>query len=237
MASRLVVTSRARLQSRVALALAAVLGLVALGSAFEWGRRAAGHDAWATAETRDRLAGRISELDAENEALRWDLALLRTAGRVEQEGYQRVTGDLDDLQSQIAELKEELAFYRGIMSPADGSTGLQIQTVQISAGSERGLYRLRLVLVQAGSQNRRQKGTVQVTVEGDQGGKIVRLPIAPLAEDGSDRRYSFQYFQILRQDVKLPPDFKPRLVEVALQPSRKKDDPITGSFPWRIVRN
>ncbi len=76
-----------------------------------------------------------------------------------------------------------------------------------------------------------------MTVEGDQGGTIVRLPIAPLAEDGSDRRYSFQYFQILRQDVKLPPDFKPRLVEVALQPSRKNDDPITGSFPWRIVRN
>ncbi|MGB5621292.1 MAG: DUF6776 family protein, partial [Gammaproteobacteria bacterium] len=195
------------------------------------------HDAWAAAETRDRLAGRIRELDAENEALRWDLALLRTAGRVEQEGYQRVTGDLDDLQSQIAELKEELAFYRGIMSPADGNAGLQIQTVQISPGSERGLFRLRLVLVQAGSQSRRQKGTVQVTIEGDQGGETVRMPIAPLAEDGGDRKYSFQYFQILRQDVTLPRDFNPQLVEVVLQPSRKQDEPVTGSFPWRIVGN
>lgn len=235
MSSRLVVTSRARMNSRVALGLAAVLGLIALGGAFEWGRRAAGYDAWAASENRDRLAQRIGELDAENEALRWDLALLRTTGRVEQEGYERVTGDLDDLQSQIAELKEELAFYRGIMSPVDGSTGLQIQTVQVYPGAERGSFRLRLVLVQAGSQNRRRKGQVQVTVVGERGGKTERLPIEPVAEDGSDLRYSFQYFQILRQDVKLPGDFQPRLVEVTMQPSRKSEDPVTASFPWRMT--
>ena len=237
MSSRLVVTSRARLNSRVALGLAAVLGLIALGGAFEWGRRAAGYDAWASAETRDRLAQRIAALDAENEALRWDLALLRTTGRVEQEGYERVTGDLDDLQSQIAELKEELAFYRGIMSPADGSSGLQIQTVQVSRGAEPGSYRLRLVLVQAGSQNRRRKGIVKVAVVGDQGGQTTRFPVGPVAEDGSGLRYSFQYFQIVRQDVKLPGDFQPRLVEVTMQPSRKSEDPVTGSFPWRVTGN
>lgn len=235
MSSRLVVTSRARLTSRLALGLAAVLGLIALGSAFEWGRRAAGHDAWASAETRDRLARRIAELDAENEALRWDLALLRTTGRVEQEGYERVTGDLDDLQSRIADLEKELAFYRGIMSPADGSTGLQIQTVQVSRGAERGSYRLRLVLVQAGSQNRRRKGIVEVAVVGDQGGKTTRLPVGPVAENGSGLRYSFQYFQVVRQDITLPGDFEPRQVEVTMQPSRKSEDPVTGSFPWRVT--
>ncbi len=233
MASRLVVTPRTRLNSRLALGMAAVLGMVALGGSFEWGRRAAGYHAPAAAEARDLLAARISELDKENEALRWDLALLRTTGRVEQEGYQRVTGDLDDLQSQIAELKEQLAFYRGVMSPADGSTGLQVQTVQVQPGQDDRSYQLRLVLVQAGRQSKRQKGTVHLNVVGDKAGETITLPIGAAGKDESGLKYSFQYFQILRQDVSLPGGFLPRLIEITLQPSRKSEDPVTGSFPWQ----
>jgi len=233
MTSRLVVSPRARLNSRLALGMAALLGIVALGGSFEWGRRAAGYHASAAAETRDRLAARIRELDEENEALRWDLALLRTTGRVEQEGYQRVAGDLDDLQSQIAELKEQLAFYRGIMSPADGNSGLQVQTVQVQPGQEDREYQLRLVLVQAGRQSKRQKGTVHLGVVGDQAGESVTLPVDAETGDDSGLHYSFQYFQILRHDVRLPRGFQPRLIEVTLQPSRKSEEAVVSSFPWQ----
>jgi len=185
---------------------------------------------------RGQLGARILELEAENDALRWDLALLRASGRVDREGFSRVSERFDDLHSQIAELKEQLSFYQGIMSPADGRTGLQIQTVQTHRGIDPGQYRLRLVLVQAGRQGSRIRGKVDLTLIGERGGENVKLGLDALGGGDDDLAYAFRYFQILERDVIVPRDVVPLQVVVTLHPSRKGEEPVSETFPWQVVR-
>ena len=167
--------------------------------------------------------------------------MLRTSDRIDQEAYSQVSVDLDDLQSQIAELNEELAFYRGIMSPSDGRSGLQIKAVQISPGSDSGAFSLRLILVQAGRHDTRVQGGVDLSVVGesidadnDQSVDPMTINMSQLTGETDKLRYSFRYFQILDRDISLPVGFRPDTVEVSLSGGRKADA-VTASFPWQIT--
>ena len=57
--------------------------------------------------------------------------------------------NLADLQAQVLRHREELTFYRGIVSPEDGIGGLRIQSFNVMAGAAERHYRVRLVLVQS----------------------------------------------------------------------------------------
>lgn len=184
---------------------------------------------------RRQLGARLLELERQNDELRWDLALLRASDRIDREGYTGLSERFDDLHSQIAELKEQLSFYQGIMSPAEGRDGLQVQTVQAQRGIEPGQFRLRLVLVQAGRQGSRVRGSVDLAVIGDRDGENVKFGLDALGAGDDDLSYAFRYFQTLERDVTLPRDVAPLQVVVTLRSSRKNADPITETFPWRVV--
>jgi hypothetical protein len=230
----IIVSGQGSSRLRTVLVVAAVLGAFTVWGVFEWGRRAGGHDALEATRMRQALADQISTLEIENADLRRELALMRAAGRVDRESYGRVSREIDDLESQVAELNEELAFFRGIMSPADGDAELQVQTVQIHpAGGDRA-YRLRLVLVQPGPQDKRVTGALEVAVSGDDGAGKRRLSIAELGGEPADLRYAFRYFQIVEREITLPEGFSPERIDIRLRPARRGADEIELSFPWRL---
>jgi hypothetical protein len=213
---------------------AAVLAALAVWGVFEWGRRAGGHDALETSRVRQALADQIATLEIENADLRRELALMRAAGRVDRESYGRVSREIDDLESQVAELNEELAFFRDVMSPADDDSDLQVQTVQIQPADGERAYRLRLVLVQPGPQDKRVTGALEVALSGNHDDGKTRLSIAELGGEPAKLRYAFRYFQILERDVTLPEGFSPERVDIRLRPARRGADAIEVSFPWRL---
>jgi hypothetical protein len=241
MPSKLVVKSHEPTRLWVALAVAALLAILAAWGLFEWGSTSAGYKRVEAARVRGELNEQISVLETENGALRRDLAVLRTSDRIDQEAYSQVSVDLDDLQSQIGELNEELAFYRGIMSPADGRSGLQIKALQISPGSDPDHFSLKLILVQAGRHDARVQGSVDVSVVGESiaaesegSGETVTINLSQLTVDSDKLRYSFRYFQILERDIVLPMGFKPATVEISLSAGRKADA-VTESIPWQLA--
>jgi hypothetical protein len=210
---------------------AVVLGSVTVWGAFEWGRRAGGYDALEADRARRSLASEILRLQTENENLRRELSLMKAAGRVDSEAYGRVSREIDDLHSQIVELNEELAFYRGIMAPGEGQTGLQVQTVQIEPGDGDRVYRVRLVLVQMGRQNRRVSGSVRVAVVGARG--TAPVPLQAPDNEAQDLQFAFRYFQILEGEVVLPEGFQPERLDVHLDPAGKGQEDVDLTFPWQ----
>ena len=236
MANKLVIRQNTPARARWMLAIAAVLAFLALWGLFESGRKAGGFDRFDAARQRADLRAEIATLEEQNETLERELAIARTADKIEQEAYGQVSEELGDLQSQIAELNKELAFYRGIMAPADGNSGLQIQAVQLFENGGDRDFQLKLVLIQAGPQDRRVKGSVEVALlAGNNGeGEARRLDLQEVAEDSADLLYSFRYFQVLERDLTLPDDFQPVEIEVNLKPS-SKDDAIVAAFPWRLA--
>jgi hypothetical protein len=234
MSDRLVIKRHAPGRGRSILAAALVLGIVSLWGLFEWGRKAGGYERIEATRVEAELREELGRLEAANDDLARQLAVVETARKVEDQAYGQVSAELDDLQSQIAELQKELAFYRGIMSPADGREGLQIQTLQLSENGGDGRYQLKLVLIQAGPQNKRVNGAVDVALVGPRSGGTEprRLNLAEVASSADDMSYSFRYFQVLERDFVLPDDFLPAEIEVNIKPS-SKGDPVVAAFPWR----
>jgi hypothetical protein len=202
--------------------------------AFERGQLSAGHDAVGEARQRKALADRVSRLQAENGRLNAKVAELEMARRLDRDAYGQVERTLGEMQSQLARQGDDLAFYRSIVSPADGVQGLRIQRFEVDSGATPAEFVLKLTLVQAMRHDSVVSGLVQVVVNGMQGDRPARLPVGdPGGRSRDSVPFSFRYFQTLEQVVTLPEGFQAFEVDVEARSGRLRA-PIRHSFPWKV---
>jgi hypothetical protein len=132
--------------------------------------------------------------------------------------------------------REELAFYRGIVAPADGSSGLKIQELSVTAGPASSEYRLRLVLVMASARHDRSvSGSVSLALEGAHDGNPVSYSLEELVGD-SDAAigFSFRYFQDFERELTLPAGFVPDRIMVEVNPKGRSAKVIRQAFEWSV---
>jgi hypothetical protein len=221
---------------RRALLICAVLGsIVAMYLMYEWGRLDGGYSKFAEIQRRRDLNTHIEQLQDENERLRAEVASAELSRNVDNKAYADVEKNLADLQAQVLKHREQLTFYRGIVSPEDGIGGLRIQRFQVLPGAAEHHYRLRLVLVQSMRQESVVSGSVIVQLEGVRDNRPVQLPLSETGEttraDGQ-LAFQFRYFQNLEQDIVLPDGFEPRAVNVEVRSARLA--PVRESYPWQV---
>jgi cell division protein FtsB len=106
-------------------ALLLALALVCAYLTYEFGRISAGYDVVDAAQEREAYEDRIDTLHAEIADLKQEVALLETHREIDREAYREVEGSLTSLQAKIQEQRDAIAFYRGIVSPRDGNSGLR----------------------------------------------------------------------------------------------------------------
>jgi hypothetical protein len=183
------------------------------------------------------LKRHLAEEQAAGDELRRQLAIVQTSGEIDRETYSRVESNLGDLQAKIQAQEEELAFYRGIVSPQDGVAGLRIQSLEVLPGDGERRYTLRVVLVQAIVHSRKISGEVKLQLEGVRDGQTMSLDVADLAAgDGRyDMGYEFRYFQGLETDLELPVGFEPQRVNVEIVPHEARADHVSQSFDWSVA--
>lgn len=75
------------------------------------------------------------------------------------------------LQDENMRLREDVAFYKGIMSERSGAGALQLQRVQFIRGGLPGEYRYRIALVQRGGKGKAISGSLRLAVQGVQQGR------------------------------------------------------------------
>ena len=146
---RLVVRYHSPWRRRIVLAATAVGALVLLYGIYEWGRFEGGYNKFAEVQRRRELMAKIEALEEANAKLRAEVAAAELAREVDRKTYADIEKTLAELQAQVLKQREELTFYRGIVSPEDGIGGLRIQRFQVLSGGVDNHYRLRLVLVQS----------------------------------------------------------------------------------------
>ena len=115
------------------------------------------------------LTAQVERLEAENRKLQAKVAELEMSRRLDRDAYGQVERTLGSLQSQLARQGDDLAFYRSIVSPADGIQGLRIQRFEVAPGAEPREVLLKLTLVQAMRHESLVSGLAQVTISGMQG--------------------------------------------------------------------
>ena len=201
---------------------------------FEFGRIQANYNIVDAANERQAFEARIAELQAEIVSLKETVALLETHQDIDREAYKEVEGSLTALQATIQEQKDEIAFYRGIISPEDGTAGLRVQDLRLSRGeSERSFY-VRLVLIQALKHDRKVSGDVSFTIEGMQDGAAASYGYAQLLPEAAESKwaFSFRYFQDFDREIVLPDGFEPERIKLEVRSRTRSISSIEESFAW-----
>ena len=215
---------------------AVLLGLAVIAAylVFEYGRIKAGYDIVDVAAERQAYEDHIATLDDEIETLKQQIALLETHREIDRQAYSEVESSLVALQAKIQEQQDAIAFYRGIVSPADGKSGLRVQDLKLTRGKAEREFNLRLVLVQAMKHDRKVSGDVTLSVEGSQDGEAKSYPLAQLIPDGDAAgwAFSFRYFQDFDRQLVLPDGFTPERIHVEVRSKTRSISSIEESFAW-----
>ncbi len=209
--------------------------LVAAYLVFEFGRIQARYNIVDSIAERQAHREQIRELEAQIALQREQIALLRTHREIDRSAYEKVEASLGGLQRKIQEQREAIAFYRGIISPANGEHGLRVQDLRVTKGSGEREYHVSLVLVQVMQHERSVEGSVAFSVEGAEDGVAVTYTLEQLvpADVDSDWPFSFRYFQTFERDVILPDGFTPEKVNIEVRSRTRSVASIEQSFVWQ----
>ncbi len=201
---------------------------------FEFGRIQANYNIVDAGRERQEFEARIAALNAEIGALQEDVALLETNRDIDRSAYKDVETSLVTLQAKIQEQTTEIAFYRGIISPADGVAGLRVQDLRLTRADTERAFTVRLVLVQSLKHNRTVSGDVGLSVEGMQDGTAVSYPYSQLLGDEKDSSwpFKFRYFQDFDREIILPDGFTPENIKIEVRSKTRSISSIEESFSW-----
>lgn len=217
-------------------AILVVVALVVLGwGVYETGRAIAGHDFVAAREERRQLLNDLQRNERENADLRARLAIVERSSQVDSVAHGDLRTMLADLNAEILTLREELEFYRGIVSPADTRRGLRVHDLRLEPMDGTQAWRFRLVLIQAMQHDRQAQGTARLTIVGTGVGSPQRIALSELGDVPEDGiAFDFRYFQEFDGDILLPEGFVPNRVEVELVPRSSRDGRVEQVFDWPV---
>ncbi len=182
--------------------------------------------------TRDLRAART-----ENGTLRDQVAYLGRSQEIDGAACGTVKQSLTQLQAEASDLREQLAFYRGIVSPKESQAGVRVYDFKVTKlKNAANLYRYDLVLIQSVRNEKRVGGVIDVIVEGLKAGQKQSLRLGELAADNNKNLlFSFKYFEEFSGQLRLPEGFRPLRASVALQPDGDSAPKIEDEYEWAKI--
>lgn len=203
---------------------------------YRHGLRSAGSELVVLERSRDALEQEVEALQDENATLRQQLAVTQRSSEIDRHATLELRNAMGDLREDSLALQKELDFYRGIVSPKDGRSGLNIERFAIQPGTAPGHYLYSLVLTQLRNNQRYVNGVVDVAIEGLQDGRITVLPLTSLAPgEHKPLKYKFRYFQDFAGEIKIPKGFEPKRVKIRLVPGGKgQPRGVEKSMDWPV---
>jgi cell division protein FtsB len=204
--------------------------------AFDHGQQQASFDSESARSKHEALQQRADTLARENREIKARIAILERSAQVESIAKAELTKSMQAMQEQEAELQEELAFFRGIVSPEKGKTGLNVYDFRVVDARE-GLYHYKLLLTQATKNDRLAEGVVSVKLTGVGEGREKTIDLSEISVPKETKLvFKFRYFQDMNGSFQLPSGFKPRTVEISLLPSKpKKAENLVKTFDWSEI--
>jgi hypothetical protein len=183
---------------------------------------------------QETLESRISELESRNENLVHKNAQLTGASKIEHDAYEKANKTLVGLQKEILELKEQLVFYQGIVSPEQLALGINVQSFELVKKNDLGLYSYKLVLTKRGKSSQYVKGSIDFLVKGQVGDEQKNLRLKEIKQEFKDKdvKFTFRYFQVFEGEFLLPAQFEPYDIDLMIKPTTKKIKDFTETVSW-----
>jgi hypothetical protein len=180
-----------------------------------------------------QLERRNRELVNESSGLRDRVAILERSSQIDQQAAQAVKSELGQLEEALQASREEVEFYRGIVTPGDVDPGLRIHRFELEEDLTQGEYHYDLVLTQLKRNDKFVSGVVDWKISGLLDGKPVVLTLDKVTEPAVKQlKFRLRYFQDLAGTIKLPEGFVPDRIELTVSPKGKGKPPVVQAFDW-----
>jgi len=229
------VVVRRRYSPVVKLIAAGAVGVAAVAATvfiYNHGLSMAGFERESAVHARQALEDETKRLRAELQQLRESLARAQRTIQMDQAAYQELDKSLKGSAQEIVRLREEVNFYRNIISPADKKSGLRVQSFQLVPAGGANQYRYKLVLVQALQHDRPVVGRAGFEIDGMQAGENVQLRFPRATE--RPITVHLKYFQDIEGKIELPGSFQPRRIKVFITtPGGSR--PVEADYAWPQV--
>ena len=189
------------------------------------------------AEKRE-LSAQLTDLRQENEALKRQIAILDRSSAVDQQTGAELQETLTALRQRVAQLEEDVLFYRQVVEEETEETGLVIGQLDIDATRSPDRYRYKLVMRQQDADGDTYlTGHVNFNLVGQLQDQQVILPLRDLSEfeDELDIRLRFKYFQNIEGELALPEGFQPDRIQIAAVATEPVSKWINEDFGWVVA--
>lgn len=188
-------------------------------------------------QTRDEYRAQLEQANERIEALRAQSARLATAQEIDRHANTAVKETLARLQEENQQLREELQFYRNIVSPSQAESGVQIQHFGLVPAGRPHQYHFTVTLIRIRGPKQRQeraRGSVELVIEGTtRDGSPQVLVLDEIAtSDVPSMTYAIKYFKKFEGDIALPAGFQPVAAIARLKPRGGKQDPVEKKIEW-----
>ena len=183
----------------------------------------------------EQLSAKQAEFDLDRmDELRAELTELRLAQTADVGANNEVRASFRELQSEIASLEEEVAFYRSLMAPKELAKGLRIEKMLLNPTERRGVFGYELVLAQTVARHAWQEGELYFEVHGAVAGERAVLALTEIATIPEyPLNFKFRYFQNYAGEFTLPDTFSPETVIVTLDRG-SEGEVIQERYDWSV---
>ncbi len=225
---------RPRYSPRVKLFITGLLVVVSLvtgGMIYNHGLSMAGFERLSASRRQQDLQNQVARLETENQQLRDALARAERTLQMDKTSYQELDRSLKASGEEIVRLREELNFYRNIISPPNKQSGLRIQSLKVERTADaKNMYRYKMVLIQALKHDFPVNGRARFEIRGTHAGEntVLRFPEAtdePIS-------FNFKYFQDIEGEFKLPDGFSPQWIKVNVTSRGRNAQTVEQTYPW-----
>lgn len=189
--------------------------------------------------TQQELNEQLIATETENSDLRRQVAILDRSSVMDQRATEEVQETIRGLRDRVAQLEQDVVYYRQVVSAETEDTGLIISQLDIDATREANRFRYKLVLRQQDADGDTfLTGHVNINLVGSQGEEQQILALRDLSaeQDQLDIRLRFKYFQNIEGELVLPENFVPDRLQVAAVSMEPVEKSINQNFSWVVER-
>lgn len=189
-------------------------------------------------EERRRLTRELRAARDELDALKGRSTFEARSCEIDAQACEATRDSIAALETEAADLREQLAFYRNVVSPEQTLAGVRVLRLALHPTADERVWRYDLVLVQPTRRDRLATGSWDLRVEGLAGAQMKTYALDQLrVEKGGDQGFSFRAFEAFGGELNLPAGFLPSQLTVTLQVQDGKSAPgeASESFDWSRV--
>jgi hypothetical protein len=197
------------------LATALAIGLSLAGRIYDVGLQFAGFERGEANQELARLAEQVAQLRSDAATQRAAVTAGERQLQIERVTQNDLAQHVRTLQDENARLKEDLGFFRSLMSAAGKEGGLSIYRFKVERDALPGEYRYRLLLLQSGQREREFRGSVQLLVNLLADGRRTVLTV-PAAGAADQLRVNFKYYQRVEGLFQVAPGSAVKSVQVRI---------------------